>query len=146
MRKGAILILFFVTTLFLIETGFGQNSKDEESIPENYAEFVDNMDPMKHTDLHVKNYWQKMRGKEVTWSGDVVEAQTKRGHRAQVLIADKTKPRYRGYNIVLITPDVDAAASFNKGESVKFKGVIHDYRGRRGNPLIVTLIDVYFIK
>ncbi|MEW5908194.1 MAG: hypothetical protein AB1659_00180 [Thermodesulfobacteriota bacterium] len=146
MKKGIFLAFYFIITLILINPGFGQESKNEEAIPESYSEFVENMDLLKHTDLHVKNYWQKMKGQEVTWSGDVVEAQTKRGHRAQVLIADKSKPRYKGYNIVLITPDVDAAAGFQKGESVKFKGVIHNYRGRRGNPLIVTLIDVYFIK
>ncbi|MFH1102498.1 MAG: hypothetical protein V1714_01860 [Pseudomonadota bacterium] len=145
MLRRTVLFLLAMT-LVIAGPVFGQKESEPNDSADSYAEFFDNMDLMKRTELHVKNYWEKMKGQEVIWSGEVVDAQTKRGGRAQILIADKTRPRSRGYNIVLISPDLDAAAGLEKGQVAKFKGVIHNYRGRRGNPLIVSLIDVYFIK
>ncbi|MBC8391357.1 MAG: hypothetical protein H8E17_02160 [Deltaproteobacteria bacterium] len=108
-----------------------------------FSEFSDNMDTRKKTALHVKNYWQTMKGQEVSWTGTVVDAKSRRG-KAQVLVANKERPRVKGYNIVLVSNDIDAAASLEIGQKITFSGVIHNYRGRRGRPIIVTLIDVTF--
>ena len=134
--SGIFLILF-------VNSIFAQQSQDTGTSTISFSEFIDNMNTQKKTSLHVKNYWKNMKGQAVTWAGTVVDAKSNRG-KAQVLVANKNQPRVKGFNIVLISEDIDAAASLEIGQDIKFSGVIHKYRGRRGRPSIVTLIQVTF--
>ena len=38
-----------------------------------FGELVDHMDSRKQTSLHAKEYWQNVKGTEVTWSGVVYD-------------------------------------------------------------------------
>ncbi len=132
--------IFFILFSSVVFAQQNQNSGGEAV---SFPEFIDNMNTQKKTALHVKTYWRNMKGQDVTWVGTVYDARSRRG-KAQVLVANKTRPRARGYNIVLVSNDIDAAASLEIGQKIRFSGVIHNYRGRRGRPIIVTLIDVTF--
>lgn len=61
-----------------------------------------------------------------------------------VYIVDKSRSLYKGYNIILTTYDVKAAGKLELGQSVKFKGLLNKYKGKKGRPIIVYLDQVEF--
>jgi hypothetical protein len=105
-----------------------------------FGEVIDNMDTRKQTKLHAKEFWQKVKGTEVTWSGVVHDVQGG-SSKVKVYIADRSRPLHSGYNIVIITHDIDKAASLKKGQSVRFKGNLDDFRNKDAGG-IVTLANV----
>ncbi len=92
-----------------------------------FAQVVDGVDGGKNTKLAAKENWKKFKGQEVNWSGVVNQVDTKGSKAAMVYVADKSRPLYKGYNIKLITSDLEKAASFKKGQTIRFKGIIDDY-------------------
>jgi hypothetical protein len=91
-----------------------------------FAEMVDHLDKRKNTKLHAQEFWKSVKDTEVTWSGEVVDVDGG-SSKAKVFVADKARPTYKGYNIVVITHDVAKAANLKKGQRIRFKGVLTDY-------------------
>ena len=108
-----------------------------------FAEVVDNMDLRKQTKLKTKEYWQKVKGTEVTWSGAVYDVQGD-SSKAKVYVADKSRPLHSGYNIAVVTHDIEKAANLKKGQSLRFKGNLDDFRNKSAGG-IVTVVNAQIL-
>ena len=108
-----------------------------------FAEVVDNMDLRKQTKLKTKEYWQKVKGTEVTWSGVVYDVQGG-SSKAKVYVADKSRPLHSGYNIAAVTHDIEKAASLKKGQSIRFKGNLDDFRNKDAGG-IATVVNAQIL-
>jgi|WetSurSiteA1Bulk_404760.scaffolds.fasta_scaffold105662_1 hypothetical protein len=124
-------------TMILVSIVFAQNNSLS------FGEVVDNLNLAKNTSLAVETYWLEIKGAEVTWSGEVVDVKGGKG-KAKISIANKNRSTYKGYNIVLETFDMEGAAKLKIGQDVRFNGLISDYKGKKGNPIIVYLNSVEF--
>lgn len=94
--------------------------------PTSFGQLIDNLDPRKNTKLHAQEYWKSVKGQEVTWSGEVYDV-SGGSSKAKIYVADKARPLYKGYNIIVITGDVSKAATIKKGQKLRFKGMLDDY-------------------
>jgi len=102
-----------------------------------FTEFVDHLDLTKNTSLSVKTFWSGAVGKTVRWGGKLVDAKMGRG-KAEVLAVNDARPSYRGYNMVVVFySDFDKLEKLRKGDSFVFEGVVYNYKGRSGHPVIV---------
>lgn len=90
-----------------------------------FGTVVDNLDPRKNTKLHAREYCKSVKGEQVSWSGVVHDVRGGKS-RAKVYVADKSRPLYSGYNIVVTTNDLDKAASLKRGQAVRFTGTLDD--------------------
>ena len=115
------LLLFTSLPLTVLALGFG--------------EIVDHMDSRKQTKMYTKEYWQKVKGTEVTWSG-VVHDVKGGSSKAKVYVADKSRPLHSGYNIVVVTHDIEKAAKLRKGQSLRFKGNLDDFRNKTAGGIV----------
>jgi hypothetical protein len=91
-----------------------------------FGEMCEHLDRRKQTKIYVEEYWKGKKGTEVTWAGEVHDVSGGKS-KAKVYIADKSRPTYKGYNIILVTPDVPKAATLKKGQKIRFKGYLDDY-------------------
>lgn len=94
--------------------------------PASFGQLIDNLDSRKNTKLHTKEYWKSVKGQEVTWRGEVVDVDGG-SSQAKLYVADKSRPLYKGYNVIVITGDVAKALTIKKGQKVRFKGTLDDY-------------------
>ena len=101
-----------------------------------FATVIDNLDLRKNTKLHVQEYWKGIVGQTVQWSGEAVDVQGGKRSRVKVFIADKSRPLYKGYNIVVVTHDVEKAANIKKGQKVKFSGQLNEFNAKRAGAVI----------
>lgn len=101
-----------------------------------FAQVVDGVDGKKNTKAAAEENWKKFKGQEVSWSGVVHEVATKRKGKVVVYVADKSRPLYKGYNIKLETTDKEKAASFKRGQTIRFKGVIDDFSSKNPGAVI----------
>ncbi len=86
----------------------------------------DNLSARNNTTLHVKEYWKEIKGTEVTWAGEAVDVDGG-SSKAKIYVADKSRPTYKGYNIIFVTHDIPKAANVKKGQKIRFKGILKDY-------------------
>lgn len=105
-----------------------------------FGEVVDQLSLSKETSLAVKSYWESIRGTEVNWSGKVINVRGGRG-KAEVAVQNASRPSVKGYNVVLVTYDMDAAAKLNVGDQIHFSGTLHKYNSRKGHPVVITLME-----
>jgi hypothetical protein len=91
-----------------------------------FGELSEHLDRRKQTKLHAEEYWKSKKGTEVNWAGEVHDVDGGKS-KAKVYVADKSRPTYKGYNIVLVTPDVPKAAMLTKGQKIRFKGYLDGY-------------------
>lgn len=100
-----------------------------------FGQVVDHVEEGKNTRLAAKEYWNKVKGVEVSWSGTVHDV---RGgsSRAKIYVADRSRPVYKGYNITVVTTDVARAAALKKGMKIRFTGRLDDFRTKRGGAII----------
>ncbi len=91
-----------------------------------FAELFDHVDLRKNTKLHAQEFWKSVKDTEVTWSGEVVDVEGG-SSKVKIRAADKSRPTYKGYNIVIITHDVSKAADLKKGQRFRFKGILTGY-------------------
>ena len=122
--------------LILVSIAFAANQLS-------FSEVADNLNLTKKTSLYVKTYWQEIMGQEVYWKGKVVDVKGGKG-KADVYIADKDKSLYKGYNIVLETFDMEGAGKLEIGQTLKFRGLLSNYKGKQGHPIIIYLNQVEF--
>ena len=99
-----------------------------------FAEVVDGVD-QKHTKLNVQEFWNRVKDQEVTWSGDVFDVE---GGKSQVriLVTDKSRPLYKGYNIRVVTHDFAKGSSLKKGQQIRFKGVLNSFHSKDAGAVI----------
>jgi hypothetical protein len=126
----------FAGVLILASVAFAANQLS-------FSEVADNLNASKKTALYIKTYWQEITGQEVYWIGKVADVKGGKG-KADVFVADNGKPLYKGYNIVLETFDMERAGKLEIGQTIKFKGILSDYKAKKGNPVIVYLNQVEF--
>jgi hypothetical protein len=108
----------FVSALVgaLLANGAAAASRD-------FGTVIDNLDRRKVTKMHAQDYCKDIKGTEVSWGGKVYDV--KGGRRsAKIYVANNARPIYRGYNIVAVTTDLDAAAKVRKGEQVRVTGSV----------------------
>ena len=101
---------------------------------------VDNLDLRKNTKLHVREYWKSIQDQQVSWSGEAYDVQGGAKSRVKIYVADKSRPLYKGYNIVVTSNDVEKAANIKKGQRVRFTGTLHDYNARRAGA-VIEIVD-----
>ena len=101
-----------------------------------FGTVVDNLDVRKSTKLHVREYWKSIQDQQVSWSGDAWEVQGGAKSRVKLYLADKSRPLYKGYNIIVTSSDVDKAANIKKGQRVRFTGTLRAYNSKRAGAVI----------
>lgn len=97
---------------------------------------VDNLNMNKNTKLHAREYWRSIEDQQVSWAGDVYDVHGGAKSHVKIYIANKSRPLYKGYNIVVSTRDVEKAAEVKKGQRIKFTGNLHDYTARYAGAVI----------
>ena len=100
----------------------------------------DGLSPMTNTTLAVQSFWETHRNQQVRGEGAVIEVKGGRG-RAEVYLADKAHPCYRGYNIVLITANRDGAGVLKPGDTLRFDGMLYRYTAKQGRPTVITVTN-----
>ena len=136
MYKRILFLMLFVVSLSFV---FGQTDKLT------FNDVVKQLDLSKKTKLAVKNNWQSLKGTEVIWKAKVKDVKGGRG-KAQILATNKNSKTYKGYNLVLTTFDMDAAAKLDLGQHIKFSGQLHKYKAKDGGLVILYLTEVQIIK
>jgi hypothetical protein len=106
-----------------------------------FEKVIEGLDPRKNTQLFVQQFWKNIRGKELTTSGEVIDVRPAKG-QAEVDVANKSKPTVERINLRLIVPSLDQAAVLKRGQQIKFKGAIDNYKDYRGGGIVVTLKNV----
>lgn len=101
-----------------------------------FSTVIDNLDLRKNTKLHVREYWKSIQGQQVSWSGEAYDVQGGAKSRVKLFVADKSRPLYKGYNIVVTSYDVEKAANIKKGQRVRFTGTLQDYSAKRAGAVI----------
>ncbi len=107
----------------------------------NFVDFTDHLSLDKNTSMHVSYFWEKAKGHNVKWTGQVVDVKGGRS-KAEISVLNNKKPSHNGINIILISYNPDQAAALKKGEDITFSGEVYNYKGRAGNPIIVYLKNV----
>jgi len=105
-----------------------------------FGTVVDNLDLRKNTKLHVREYWRSIQDQQVSWSGEAYDVQGGARSHVKLYLADKSRPLYKGYNIVVTTNDVDKAANIKKGQRVRFTGTLHEFNAKRAGA-VIEIVD-----
>lgn len=103
-----------------------------------FAAMVDGLDSNQNTALAGQQFWDQHHGRAVTWDGEVYEVKASRG-RAEIYLANSSRPLYRGYNIILQTTDLQGAGKLRRGDRARFDGLPSRYSAHPGNPVVITL-------
>jgi hypothetical protein len=126
---------------FLLCMVFAAEYSQKKSLT--FGEVVDNLDLAKKTSMYVKEYWLRVKGEKVNWSGEVVNVKGGR-NKVEVYVANKDRRTYKGYNIILIGYDKETASKFEIGQKISFSGYLHNYKTRKGNPVVISLNEADF--
>ena len=105
-----------------------------------YGVVVDNLDVRKNTKLHAREYWKSVENQSVSWAGEVVDVKASGKSKVQILVADKSRPLYKGYNIVVNSTDVAKAADYKIGQHIRFSGSLHEFKAEHAGA-VVTLAE-----
>ena len=132
-----------IVMILFAAVGFGFEAASQGTASPTFTEVVDNLDLTKKTSLYVEQYWLEIKGKEVAWSGEVKSVKGGRG-KAELLVANKSRSTYKGFNLVLVTHDIETASKLEIGQPIRFTGSLYKYKGRKGNPIILYLNEVEF--
>ncbi len=138
MKKGSISNLCSLVILVGMILSFASSAVAGSL---SFGTVVDNLDLRKNTSLHVKEYWKKIVGETVTWSARVHDVKGGRG-RAKIMAVNKSRKSYKGFNLVLVTYDVDKAANLKIGDHIRFTGELYKYKSKRGHAVILYLDNV----
>jgi len=141
MRLIRLSFVVFILALVSISSLFAQESKPKKSLT--FGEVADNLDLAKKTSMYVKEYWLRVKGEKVNWSGEVVNVKGGR-NKVEVYVANKDRRTYKNYNIILIGYDKETASKFEIGQKITFSGYLHNYKTRKGNPVVISLNEADF--
>lgn len=101
-----------------------------------FGTVIDNLDLGKNTKLHVREYWKSIQNQQVSWSGEAYDVQGGAKSRVKLYLTDKSRPLYKGYNIIVTSNDVEKAATIKKGQRVRFTGTLNNYNAKRAGAVI----------
>ena len=140
MKKTTLIVSLAVICISL--SNYISAADEEKKKPSmSFKEFSEHLDLTKNTSLHVKHYWVKAKGKTFTWTGKVVDVKGGRG-KAEIHVANSATPTHKGFNLILVSYQMDNAAALKVGQEIKFKGQVYNYKGKRGRPIIVYMNNV----
>lgn len=128
MKRTTAVVAGFITILLAVSAAAAANLS--------FGAVVDNLDLRKNTKLHVREYWKSIQDQQVTWSGEAHDVQGGAKSRVKIYVADKSRPLYKGYNIVVSSNDVEKAVNIKKGQRVRFTGALHDFSSKRAGAVI----------
>jgi hypothetical protein len=128
----SLLVASLFTTVLLLGAPLTATAQQNLS----FTSVIDNLDLRKNTKLHVREYWKSIQHQQVTWSGEAYDVQGGAKSRVKLFVADKSRPLYKGYNIVVTSHDVEKAANIKKGQRVRFSGTLTDYNARRAGAVL----------
>ena len=140
MSKFLLISVFVVALVGNLFADIKAKAEEKEK-QMSFKEYAEHLMLTKNTSLHVKNFWSKTKGKTYTWKGKVLDVKGGRG-KAEIHVANDESPLYKGFNLILVSYHIDKAAALKKGQEIKFKGQVYNYKGRRGNPIIVYMNNV----
>lgn len=103
-----------------------------------FGQVIDGLDSVKNTKLAIKTNWEEFKGREVAWGGTVVDVDGS-SKKVIILVADKSRPLYKGYNIVVATYDVAKAAKLKRGQTVRFKGILDDFDTKKAGAVLEVI-------
>jgi hypothetical protein len=103
-----------------------------------FGQVIDGLDPAKNTKLAIKTNWEEFKGREVAWGGVVVEVEGD-SKKVKILVADRSRPLYKGYNIEVTTFDVAKAAKLKRGQAVRFKGILDDFDTKKAGAVLEVI-------
>ena len=129
MNKMLPVMLAAVLTLGSVVSGVAAQSPS-------FGTVIDNLDLRKNTKLAVREYWRSIQDQQVSWSGETYDVQGGAKSRVKLYLADKSRPLYKGYNIVVTSHDVEKAARIKKGQRVRFTGTLRGYSAKRAGAVI----------
>jgi len=131
MKKVILSVVAGVAVLFSLASIAGHDIT--------FGEVFDNLNWLVHPEEKRKEFWNSVKGKEVTWSGEVYDVEAGKS-QVRILVADKSRRLFSGYNIRVITKDFSKASSLKKGQHIRFRAVLHDYH-RKDVGAIVDLFE-----
>lgn len=141
MRFIRLTFIVFILSLISMSLLLAQETKPKKSIT--FGEVVDNLDLTQKTSMYVKEYWLKIKGQKVNWTGEVVNVKGGR-NKVEVYVANKDRRTYKGYNIILIGYDKETASTFEIGQKIRFSGYLHNYKTKKGNPVVISLNEAEY--
>ncbi len=139
MKKYFIGLLAISLVLFGAYVGFGKDETFTVAKRKglSFGYVYDNLDLKKNTKLYTREFWKEVEGKEVVWKGIVFDVRGGRG-KAKVYVVNKKRAPVKGYNIILVIYDISNAAKLKKGQKIRFRGYLHNYKsGKRGGVVII---------
>ena len=139
----SIMLHSTMVMVLLAAVGFGFEAASQGTASPTFTEVVDSLDLTTKTPLYVKQYWLENKGREVAWSGVVKNVTGRRG-KAEVQVANESRRTFKGFNLVLVTRDIETASKLEIGQPIRFTGSLYKYKGRKGNPIILYLNEVEF--
>lgn len=139
-----VIILSLIILAVSMGNLISDDAKEEKKPPVSFKEFVSHLDLTKNTSLHVEHFWEMNKGKSFIWTAKVVDVKGGRG-KAEILAANDEAQVFKGYNLVLVTHLKGDAAALKVGQQIKFRGLTYNYKGHRGNPIIVYMNNVEFL-
>ena len=103
-----------------------------------YGALVDQLRIENKTKAELKETWKQYKGQEVTWAGTVTEVKTGKKN-AKVYILDSSRKNYKGSNIQMATHDLDRAAKLKRGQQIRFKGTLHNFKNHDNGGVTISL-------
>lgn len=131
----SLLLSVAMLTAFPMSLTAAPAAAPERIASPSFIQVFDNLDVRRNTKLHVQEFWKSVQGQEVTWSGDVFDVKAG-SSKVKLYVVDRSRPNYKGFNIIVSTQDVAKAATLNKGSRVRFKGSLDSYSLKRDGAVI----------
>ena len=128
MSRITMAMTCLVTPLLALSAVAGANLR--------FDDIVDNLNTRKYAKQYVREYWQSVQDQQVSWSGEAYDVQSRSKTRAKIYIADRSRPLFNGYNIIVTTHEVEKAAAIKRGEQVKFIGTLRNYVTKRSGAVL----------
>lgn len=133
MNKGIIWALIAMTGVLSVLGQVGCRPSYAKALEEAF----NNLDLQKNTKLHVEEYWKTINNQERTCEGLVVDVQRNRSG-TEVFVAVPSLITPRDYNVVLTVSDVAQAAALKRGQNIRFKGTLSNYKAGRDGGVILS--------
>lgn len=109
-----------------------------------YGALVDQLRIENKTKAELKETWKKYKGQEVTWSGTVAEAKTGK-KSAKVYVLDSSRKNYKGANIEVNSRDLERAAKLKRGQTIRFKGQLHNFKNHDNGAVTISIRNAEFL-
>jgi hypothetical protein len=103
-----------------------------------YGSLVDQLRIENKTRAELKETWKKYKGQEITWSGTVTEVKTGKKN-AKIYVLDNSRKNYKGSNIQVNSRDIDRAAKLKRGQTVRFKGELHNFKNHDNGAVTISI-------